>query len=174
MSTPMQRTMRLFFLFSMMLTAPCVPAQDRPDVTPKASSQNPTPAEKGLQKIDLAGFAPEDFDWKAYFANSDHSTSSDYTLATNASQVLRARIDQLCQQYRALMTSRKEVAALAVFDEMQQHWEKFASAEIQFVGSAWEGGSGAKLAYARHRFEVYLRRAKELRALKQASLHLNE
>lgn len=166
--------MRLLILSGMMLTSPSIPAQDRPDMTPKASPQKPTTVGEGLQKIDLAGAAPEDFDWKAYFATTGHSTSSDYTLATNASQVLRARIDHLCQQYRALMTSRKEVAALAVFDEMQQHWEKFASAEIQFVGSAWEGGSGAKVAYARHRFEVYLRRAKELRALKQASLHLNE
>jgi uncharacterized protein YecT (DUF1311 family) len=72
------------------------------------------------------------------------------------------------------MTRRKQTDALKVFDEMQQNWEKFAASEIQFVGSAWDGGSGAKVAYAHHRFEVYLRRVKELRSLKGDSMHLNE
>ena len=126
------------------------------------------------QKIDLGGKAPEDYDWKAYFATTDNSTASDYILAHNAHKVLRARIDELCQQYRELMTRRKQTDALKVFDEMQQHWEKFAASEIQFVGSAWDGGSGAKVAYASHRFDIYLRRVKELRLLKGASMHLNE
>ncbi|MEN9284837.1 MAG: hypothetical protein RLZZ179_2330 [Verrucomicrobiota bacterium] len=126
------------------------------------------------QKIDLGGKAPEDYDWKAYFATTDNSTASDYILASNAHKVLRSRIDELCQQYRELMTGRKQTDVLKVFEEMQQHWEKFAASEILFVGSAWDGGSGAKVAYASHRFEVYLRRVKELRSLKGASMHLNE
>lgn len=140
--------------------------------------QSQKPASVGLpeldQKIDLGGKTPEDFDWKAYFATTDNSTASDYILAHNAHKVLRARIDELCQQYRELMTSRKQTDALKIFDEMQQHWEKFANSEIQFVGSAWDGGSGAKVAYASHRFDIYLRRVKELQYLKAASMHLNE
>jgi uncharacterized protein YecT (DUF1311 family) len=126
-----------------------------------------------IQEIELAGKTPEDFDWEAYFATTDNSTRSDYTLAYNAHKVLRTRIDELCAQYRELMISRNQTQALALFDEAQQHWEKFAASEIQFVGSAWDGGSGAKVAYARHRFKVYLTRAKELTSLK-GSMHLNE
>jgi hypothetical protein len=49
-----------------------------------------------------------------------------------------------------------------------------ADAEIAFVGSAWDGGTGAKAAYPQHRFKVCLRRVKELRQLKADSLFLNE
>ncbi len=42
MSVPMQRTARLLLLFGMMLTSPSIPAQDRPDQTPKVSPQKPT------------------------------------------------------------------------------------------------------------------------------------
>lgn len=165
--------MRHLHLLGLVLIALSLPAQDRPKTDPRVVFQNAPPLE-GVQKIDLAGKAPEDFDWRAYFATSNQSTYSDYALLFNAHKVLRARIDELCQQYRSLMTSRKQAEALAIFDEMQQHWEKFAAAEIQFVGSAWDGGSGAKVAYAHHRFEVYLRRVKELRSLKGDSMHLNE
>jgi len=161
--------MRTAFIVCLLAASPFVMGQNR---------QSQKPASVGLpeldQKIDLGGKTPEDFDWKAYFATTDNSTASDYILAHNAHKVLRTRIDELCQQYRELMTSRKQTDALKIFDEMQQHWEKFAASEIQFVGSAWDGGSGAKVAYASHRFDIYLRRVKELQYLKAASMHLNE
>lgn len=161
--------MRIAFLVCLLASHHSVTGQDR------QSQAQPSHSLPELdQKIDLGGKDPEDYDWKAYFATSDSSTASDYILANNAHKVLRARIDELCKQYRELMTRRKQTDALKIFDQMQQHWEKLADAEIHFVGSAWEGGSGAKVAYASHRFDVYLRRVKELRLLKAASLHLNE
>ena len=158
----------LFTVFSIALSLSATAQIEQPQKTLEPDLPNLD------QKIDFGGKAPEDYDWKAYFATSDSSTVSDYFVAYNAHKVLRARIDELCQQYRDLMTRRNQTDALKVFDEMQQHWEKFAAAEIQFVGSAWDGGSGAKVAYAHHRFVVYLRRAKELRKLKGDSVHLNE
>jgi uncharacterized protein YecT (DUF1311 family) len=160
------RTLVTACLIAMILSVTAQDEQHQKALSPEL----PYPA----KKIDLGSKAPEDYDWKAYFATTDSSTASDFILAFSAHTVLRARIDELCQQYRDLMTRRKQTDALKVFDEMQQNWEKFAASEIQFVGSAWDGGSGAKVAYAHHRFEVYLRRVKELRSLKGDSMHLNE
>jgi hypothetical protein len=139
-----------------------------------ATTQKQASLTPDSEPLDLGGSLPEDYDWKTYFATSDGSTASDWRLAYRAHQVLRPRIDALCTQYRELMKKRGDEKALAIFNEMQEHWEKFAAAEILFVGSAWDGGSGAKVAYASHRFEVYLRRIKELVTLKSASMHLNE
>jgi hypothetical protein len=140
----------------------------------RAPSQKQARFMPGEEPVELGGKLPEDYDWNAFFATSDGSNASAWSLAFRAHKVLRVRIDELCTQYRALMSSRGDTKALAIFNEMQEHWEKFAEAEIRFVGSAWEGGSGAKVAYASHRFEVYLRRLKELVRLKAASMHLNE
>lgn len=124
--------------------------------------------------IDLKGNLPEQFDWIAYFKDGDQSTAGQMNLAQSAAVLLKARIDQLCAQYRALMTKRGDTEAVKQFDEMQQNWEKAANAEVHFVGSAWDGGSGAKEAYPKHRFKVYLRRLKELIELKADCLYLNE
>ncbi|CAN5912154.1 hypothetical protein BH11VER1_BH11VER1_18340 [soil metagenome] len=123
--------------------------------------------------VDLKGKLPEDFDWDNYFALSDRSTMSDYQVASDAWPVLRRRIDELCGQHRTLMTGRGDTKALTAFDEMQANWEKAAEAEIGFVRDSWQG-TGGKVAHAKHRFMVYLRRAKELVYLKGASLFLNE
>ena len=131
-------------------------------------------APSGMKSIDLDDTLPEDYDWVAYFGTSHYTTAGDWSLAAAAHPVLKQRIDELCTQYRELLISRQDDEALAIFNEMQEHWEKAAEAEIRFVGTAWAGGSGAKVAYARHRFAVYLRRVKELRDLKGSSMHLNE
>ena len=53
------------------------------------------------------------------------------------------------------MTKRGDTEAVKLFDEMQQHWQRAADAEVAFVGSAWGNGSGANEAFPKHRFKVY-------------------
>jgi hypothetical protein len=126
-------------------------------------------------EIDLKGKLPEQFDWNGYFEDGDQSTAGQMELAQSAAALVKARIDQICTQYRALMTKRGEAEAVKLFDQMQQHWEKAAHAEVSLVGSAWDPDfSGAKEVYPKHRFKVYLRRLKELVELKGDCMHLNE
>jgi len=125
-------------------------------------------------EIDLSGRLPQDFDWRGYFEHGDQSTGGQASLANSAVTLLKTRVDQLCTEYRVLMKKRGDTEALKLFDEMQQHWQRAADAEVAFVGSAWGDGSGAKEAYPKHRFKVYFRRLKELLELKGDSLHLNE
>jgi uncharacterized protein YecT (DUF1311 family) len=94
--------------------------------------------------------------------------------AQEAVVVLKQRMEELCKQYRDLMTKRGDLEAVKLFDSLQEKWLSFAEAEVAFVGASWNGGSGQKAAFPRHRFEVYLRRIKDLRELKSQSLFLNE
>jgi uncharacterized protein YecT (DUF1311 family) len=124
--------------------------------------------------IDLKGKPAEEFDWDAYFSQGDGSTATQMTQAWDAVEVLKRRMDELCKQYRALMTKSGDLEAVKLFDALQENWLKFADAEVAFVGASWEGGSGQKAAIPHHRFVVYLRRLKELRDLKEHSPLLNE
>src|SRR5436190_1177505 len=87
--------------------------------------------------LDLKGKPPEEYDWVDYFASGDHSTATMMLQAQTAGAVMKQRLDQLCTDYRALLTKRNEKAALKLFEEMQEHWTKMADAEVSFVGSAW-------------------------------------
>lgn len=124
--------------------------------------------------INLNGKPAEDFDWNAYFEAGDHSTATEMVQAQEAVRVLKQRMDELCKQYRDLMTKRGDLEAVKLFDNLQENWLRFVDAEVAFVGASWSGGSGQKAAIPRHRFVVYLRRVKELRELKSQSLFLNE
>ena len=124
--------------------------------------------------IDLKGKPAEDFDWGAYFAAGDDSTATQMLQAQAGVEALRFRMDELCKQYRELMTKRGDFDAVKLFDTLQENWAKFAEAEVAFVAASWSGGSGQKAAIPHHRFTVYLRRLKELRDLKGHSLFLNE
>jgi uncharacterized protein YecT (DUF1311 family) len=124
--------------------------------------------------IDLKGKLAEEYDWDAYFSSGDGSTATQMTQAQDAVAVLKNRMDELCKQYRELMTKRGDLGAVKLFDTLQENWLKFAESEVAFVGASWDGGSGQKAAFPHHRFVVYLRRLKELRDLKGHSLFLNE
>ena len=124
--------------------------------------------------LDLKGRPAEDYDWDAYFSSGDGSTATQMAQAQNAVEVLQHRMEELCKQYRALMTKNGDLDAVKMFDTLQAKWQQFADAEIAFVGASWSGGSGQKAAIPRHRFVMYLRRLKELRELKGHSLYLNE
>jgi len=123
---------------------------------------------------DLRSTPPEDFYWEGYFSSGDRSASSDSSRARTAAAILQRRLNELCEQYRALLRERNATEALALFDSMQEHWQKMADAEVAFVGTSWKGGSGARVAIPQHRFKVVLRRVKELRELKSDSLFLNQ
>ena len=153
--------MKLIPLLWLILLSGCHSA---PDISPPPVSD----------EINLQGKLPEDFDWPAYFDEGDQSVSSDMIHAQAATAVLKQRMDELCAQYRALMAKRGETEALKLFNEMQEHWQKSADAEVAFVGSPWDGGSGARAAYPMERFKVYLQRVKDLKELKNDSLFLNE
>jgi hypothetical protein len=124
-------------------------------------------------KIDLAGKLPEDFDWPAFFAGSDQSTGGRAMAALSAHVVLRERIDQICAAQRKFLLERKNQKALDSYNKMQELWEQAANAEIAFVGSEYEGGTEAKVSFAKHRFKVYLRRIRELRDI-AATAHFDE
>ena len=124
--------------------------------------------------INLKGKLPEDFDWAAYFENGDSSTGGQMVLANAAANLLKNRMDELCNRYRALLTKRGDPETARLFDEMQANWQRAADAEVSLVGSAWGDGSGAKEAYPKQRFKIYLRRIKELKALKSDCMFLNE
>ena len=126
------------------------------------------------EAIDLKGKLAEEFDWDAYFDSGTGSTADQMTQAQRAVDVLKHRMDELCKQYRDLMTKRGDLEAVKLFDTLQENWLKFAESEVAFVGASWNGGSGQKAAFSHHRFVVYLRRLKELRDLKGHSLFLNE
>jgi len=126
------------------------------------------------KSIDLNGKHAEEFDWNVYFESGDGSTSTVMLQAQEAVRILRLRMDELCKQYRDLMTQRGEHEAVKLFDNMQENWMRYSEAEVAFVGTAWNGGSGQRAAIPRHRFIVHLRRVKELRGLKAQSLFLNE
>lgn len=126
------------------------------------------------EPIDLKGKPAEEFDWDSLFASGEHSTATEMTQAQSAVEALKHRMDELCQEYRKLMTNRGDLEAVSLFNSLQANWLKFADAEVAFVGASWGGGSGQRAAILRHRFVVYLRRLKELRDLKSHSLFLNE
>jgi uncharacterized protein YecT (DUF1311 family) len=125
-------------------------------------------------RVDLKGKLAEEFDWDAYFASGDNSTATQRLQALGAVEVLKQRMDELCKEYRELMTKRGDLEAVKLFDTLQGNWLKFADSEVAFVGASWGEGSGRKAAAPRHQFIVYLRRLKELRDLKAQSLFLNE
>src|SRR2546426_2301308 len=78
--------------------------------------------------VDLQDKLPEDFNWSAYFSEGDQSVSGEMVAAQAATAVLKRRIDELCAQYRALMTKRGDAEAVKQFDTMQELWQKFAEA----------------------------------------------
>ena len=126
------------------------------------------------EAIDLNGKPAEEYDWNTYFESGDHSTATEMIQAQEAVKILKLRMEELCKQYRDLMTKRGDLEAVKLFDSLQDNWLKFAESEVAFVGASWSGGSGQKAAIPHHRFVVYLRRVKELRDLKGQSLFLNE
>lgn len=126
------------------------------------------------EPIDLKGKLAEDYDWDAYFASGDGSTATQMIQAQDAVAILKRRMNELCKEYRDLMTKRGDLSAVKLFDTLQENWSKFAESEVAFVAASWEGGSGQKAAFPQHRFTVYMRRLKELRDLKGHSLFLNE
>lgn len=116
-------------------------------------------------EVDLGGKLPEEFDWQSFFQKSDGSTGSRMMYAVAAHKALKKRMDEISAAQRQLLVKQKDEAALALYDKMQDLWKQAADAEVAFVGSEYAGGSEAKVSYAAHRFQVYLRRVQELRVL---------
>ena len=158
-------------LFLIFLVSACDRHSPSPALSEKEQFTNSDDFEDG--KINLRGKLPEQFDWDAYFERGDQSTSEQRELALEGVKVLKERVEQLCAQYRADLEKRATPEAVKLFDEMQQHWEEFANAEVELVGSAYQGGSGAHEAYPKHRLKVYLRRARELVELQGDCMFLN-
>ena len=140
-----------------------------PEVPPAKEPEAPF-----TNKIELKGKLPEDFDWNSWFSEGDQSVSGEMVHAREAAALLERRMKELCDEYRAKMTKDGALEAVKLFNEMQEYWEKSASCQIDWVGSWWDEGSGARAEYPKAHFRVVLRRIKELRELKSECLYLNE